>query len=235
MFHINKKIHRFIGAFEINAERLLIRDAEMIHQIKTVLRLKPGEQIVLADGGGREAGAEIKAVAGSGIEVAIIERRPAFEPAKQVILYCALLKRENFEYVVEKAVECGAAKIVPLITARTVKLGYNLDRLKKIAREAAEQSGRGLVPEITAPIKLAAAMKTAGENDVNYFFDATGEDFSRAKSLAKTVGVWIGPEGGWEEFEIAAASQNGFLSAALGTLVLRAETAATVAVYLAAR
>lgn len=230
-----KKIHRFIGKFELAAERLLIRDPALIHQIRAVLKLQPGEKIMLADGSGEEALAEIVALADNGVEVMITAHRAAAEPKRLVTLYCAVLKSENFEYAVQKAVEVGVHRIVPVVTARTVKLGLKIERLAKIAQEAAEQSGRGIVPEVSEPVKLKPAIKLAAEHDVNYFFDAEGEDFSRPKLLSVTVGVWIGPEGGWEEFEIEAARQSNFVIASLGKLILRAETAVTVAVYLAAR
>jgi 16S rRNA (uracil1498-N3)-methyltransferase len=230
-----KKLHRFIGNFDLSAGRMLIREPGLAHQIRDVLKLKAGEKIVLSDGRGNEAVVEIAAIDKTSFEVAVGEVQEGDEPKRRVILYCAVLKRENFEYAVEKAVECGASEIVPLITAHTVKLGVNLDRLKKIAQEAAEQCGRSIVPEIKAPVKLVAAIKGAGENDVNYFFDAPGEEFIRVKSLSAKVGVWIGPEGGWEEFETNAAREAGFAVASLGPLILRAETAASVAVYLASR
>lgn len=229
------KIHRFIGQFDLNGERLLLRDSDLIHQIRTVLKLQSGEKIVLSDGSGREALAILNNVDKSGIEVSVIERRDADEPQRKVTLYCAILKRENFEYALEKAVEAGASKIVPILTLHTVKLGLNLDRLKKIAKEAAEQSGRGIVPEISEPIKFRQALKEASVNDMNYFFDKAGEEFLRVKPLISTVGVWIGPEGGWDEIEVKAAEEANFASASLGALVLRAETAVTVAVYLATR
>jgi len=230
-----KKTHRFIGKFELSADRSLLRDPALIHQIRTVLKLRVGERLILADGSGQETVVAIAGLAPSGIEVVAIERHPAAEPTRLITLYCAVLKRENFEYVVEKAVETGAHKIVPVMTAHTVKLGLKTERLAKIAQEAAEQSGRGIVPEISEPVKFKAALKAAAEHDVNYFFEAGGDDFSRPRSLAKTIGVWIGPEGGWEDFEVEAARQSNFEIASLGTLILRAETAATVAVYLAAR
>jgi len=230
-----KKIHRFIGNFDLTAARLLIREPGLIHQLRDVLKLRVGEKIVLADGRGAEALAELVAVGKSSVEAAVGETREGNEPKRRVILYCAILKRENFEYAIEKAVECGAAVVVPLVTAHTVKLGLNLERLRKIAQEAAEQCGRAVVPEITDAVKFAAALKAAGENDINYFFDAAGDEFARAQPLAAAVGAWIGPEGGWEEFESNAAREAGFAIASLGPLILRAETAATVAVYLAAR
>jgi 16S rRNA (uracil1498-N3)-methyltransferase len=234
-FEHMKKLHRFIGNFDLTAARLLIREPGLIHQLRDVLKLRVGEKIVLADGRGAEAPCELAAIDKTGIEIAVGEMRESDEPKRRVILYCAILKRENFEYAIEKAVECGVASIVPIITAHTVKLGLNLERLRKIAQEAAEQCGRAVVPEITDAVKFAAALKAAGENDINYFFDAAGEEFARAKSLAEAVGVWIGPEGGWEAFESNTAREAGFAVASLGPLILRAETAAAVAVYLAAR
>jgi 16S rRNA (uracil1498-N3)-methyltransferase len=230
-----KKIHRFIGNFDLTADRLLIREPGLVHQIRDVLKLHKNEQIILANGRGREAVAEVMAIDKAAVEVAVGEAGESNEPKRRVTLYCAILKNENFEYAVEKAVETGVTKIVPLLTAHTVKLGLNLDRLTKIAQEAAEQCGRAIVPLVTAPVKFATALKEARENDINYFFDENGEEFIRTKSLSETVGVWIGPEGGWEKFEIEAAYTAGLTVASLGMLILRAETAATVAVYLAAR
>jgi 16S rRNA (uracil1498-N3)-methyltransferase len=230
-----KKIHRFIGRFELSADRLLIRDADLVHQIRAVLKLQIGERILLADGRGAEALADIAAVDKAAVEVSIVERRVSVEPKKRVTLYCAILKRDNFEYAVQKAVECGVSSIVPLITARTVKLGLNAARLASIVREAAEQSGRGRIPEVAAPRKFDAAIKDALANDANYFFDASEKDWDQPRPSIKTVGVWIGPEGGWEDFELEAAKAKGFIISSLGVLTLRAETAATVAVYLAVR
>jgi len=230
-----KKIHRFIGDFEIGADRLLIRDAELVHQIRSVLKLRKDEEIALADGRGHEALCTIINLSANGVEVSVRSRRDSDLPEREVTLYCAVLKAENFEFVVEKAVETGALRIVPIITARTVKQAIKQGRLKKIAHEAAEQCGRGIVPEIASPMTLKAAMKEAVDLDVNYFFDTSGEDYSRPKILSASVGLWIGPEGGWEDFELEAAKENKFIIASLGKLILRAETAATVATYLVNR
>ena len=229
------KIHRFIGPFDLNADRSLIRDPDLAHQIRTVLKLRPGEKIVLADGSGTEALASISGIDRSGIEVMVLERRASAEPKRKLTLYCAVLKRENFEFAAEKAVEAGASRIVPLITLHTVKLGLNVERLKKIAKEAAEQCGRGIVPEITEPVRFRQALKEAAGNDVNYLFDASGAEFVRPAPAAATAGVWIGPEGGWDATETAAAREQGFDIVSLGPLILRGETAAAIAVYLATR
>jgi 16S rRNA (uracil1498-N3)-methyltransferase len=230
-----KKHHRFIGKFGIDAERLLIRETSLVHQVRDVLKLRTGEGIVLSDGTGTEAICGIRAVDKGSIEVEVIERCACPEPTRDVTLWCAMLKAENFELAVEKAVECGVRRIVPVVTARTVKLGIKAGRLEKIAQEAAEQSGRGMVPSIDAPMKFAEAVKSAISLDENCFFDASGEDFFRPKTLSRNIGLWIGPEGGWEDFELKSAALNRFSLYSLGKRVLRAETAATVAVFLSTR
>lgn len=161
------------------------------------------------------------------------------EPAGRVILYCSILKRENFELAVQKAVEAGASEIAPIICERTVKTGLKYDRLRKIIKEAAEQSGRGKVPVLREAMDLKEAIVAAAENKVNFLFDHSGDNFvlsdSTKLSPASRVGVFIGPEGGWSDFELDLARQRGFKIASLGKLTLRAETAAIVATYLVGR
>src|SRR5512133_3979592 len=98
-----KKIHRFIGKFDLAADRLLLREPALIHQLRTVLKLRSGETIILADGSGQEALAKLVKLEAGGVEVALTSRQAASEPARRITLYCAVLKRENFEYAVEKA------------------------------------------------------------------------------------------------------------------------------------
>jgi 16S rRNA (uracil1498-N3)-methyltransferase len=137
-----KKLHRFIGNFDLTAARLLIREPDIVHQLRDVLKLRVGEQIVLADGRGAEALCKISALDKAAIEVALAEVREGNEPKRRITLYCAILKRENFEYAIEKAVECGAAVIVPLITAHTVKLGLNLRTVRPRGRSGNNRCGQ---------------------------------------------------------------------------------------------
>jgi 16S rRNA (uracil1498-N3)-methyltransferase len=227
------KIHRFIGNFSLDADRFLLRDPEIARQIAVVLKLQSGESVVLCDGKGNEAVCEITNVDRKSVEVAVKNRRPSYVPPRRVILYAAILKKENFEYVVQKAVECGVSEIRPIITSRTIKLGINAERMEKIMKEAAEQCGRGDVPPCFSSASFSAALRQSQTNDVNYFFDAGGAPFGLGIRTG-TIGVWVGPEGGWDESEAVIAKEKGFSVASLGNLVLRAETAATVAVYLAA-
>jgi 16S rRNA (uracil1498-N3)-methyltransferase len=232
------KIHRFIGNFDFDKKISSIANKEIYNQIKNVLRLRAGEEIILSDGRGREARAEItdfgKQSVGINVsKIKVCETEPEMKP----ILYATILKKENFELVAEKAVEAGVAEIVPIITARTIKTNLRVDRLEKIIREAAEQSGRGILPMLGKIINFRDVMRRAAENDSNLFFEVKAPQFEQRKltvDVGRRVGVWIGPEGGWDEGEIKLAQEKNFQIVSLGKLTLRAETAAIIATYLVA-
>jgi len=227
------KIHRFIGPFDLKKTSLTIIDQEIIGQISRVLRLAEGKQILLSDGNCNEALGEIANINKQNIEVKIRERfQNTSESSVNVILYCSILKRENFELVVQKATEVGVTKIIPLVTSRTVKFNLKKERLEKIIKEAAEQSGRGVVPELGKSQTFEEAIKNASQNALNIFFDSSGVKHHAENYMLQSIGVWIGPEGGWSEKELEEAKNHNFPIASLGKLTLRAETAAIIAPYL---
>ena len=227
------KIHRFIGEFKLKTGHIIISDAEIFNQMKNVLRLEAGETIILGDGKLNEGEAKIISFGKGSVEVEIMEvGKNTNEPSTDVILYCSILKKENFEWVVQKATELGIKEIVPVISKRTVKLNLRADRLEKIIREAAEQSGRGIVPKIHEPINFEDAVRDISKDGGNLFFDISGVVISILKPNTynlKPVSVWVGPEGGWDDTEIELARANKFTVVSLGKLTLRAETAAIVA------
>jgi 16S rRNA (uracil1498-N3)-methyltransferase len=230
------KIHRFIVDADFAAPIFEIPDREVTHQIRSVLKLKVGETIILGNGRLDEVQCRITAVGLQAVEVEVISRgRNRNEFRTQVVLFCAILKKDHFELVVQKATEVGVTEIYPVISKRTVKLEVNMERLTKVAKEASEQSGRGIVPTIHDPVKFSEALLYAAPNDANYFFEQGAPSFDRGVLSLRDmnrVGVFIGTEGGWDETEVAAAKQNLFHVASLGTLTLRAETAAIIATYL---
>ena len=228
------KTHRFIGEFNLNQNKISITDPDVVNQIRQVLHLKIGERIVLGDGYGEEAIAEITGFGKDSVELSILEKyKNQTEPKTKVVLYCSVLKKENFEWVVQKATETGATEIIPVISERTIKLNLNLERLQKIAREATEQSGRGVMPKIGETLNFKEAIEKAKkENPVNVFFDSSGKTLNEIK-LGKKIGLFIGPEGGWSENEKKLAEENGLEILSLSLLTLRAETAAIIATYLA--
>ena len=238
------KIHRFIDQnFNLDQPRLVVTNPEIINQWKNVLRLTVGEKLILGDGGGYEATATLLKLTPDEAEVEIGEKvlnknEPALNhsvgQAKQVTLYGAILKKENFELVVQKAVEVGVAKIVPITTDRTVKQNLNFERLAKIAKEAAEQSGRGVIPAIEPIAEFKAATAMAVAAGATFLFDLSGPVLSKTYALKPSIcSIFIGPEGGFTESEVALAKQAGATIASLGPLTLRGETAAIIASYLA--
>lgn len=227
------KLHRFFIENSLTLRTLTVLDAALCHQLYRVLRMRPGDHIVLVDGKGSEAEAEIVSIAPKRVELRCEQARTVVaEPSKAVTLYCAVLKRENMEWVAQKAVECGIGRIVPVLTARTVKTGIKLERLRAIVREAAEQSGRGRIPSVDEPMTFSVAAESATGKQLFFDFGGT-EAWQQVAASQEHVGCWVGPEGGWTPQERAAAEAAGWTVASLGALTLRAETAAVLAAYLA--
>ena len=226
------KIHRFIGNFDFSGDSLEI-NGDLAHQMHSVLRLRVGELIHLGNGNMQEIVGKIDQIGKASVKVLIQERmQNTKEPERDVRLYCSLLKRENFELVVQKVTEIGVREITPIIVARTIKLSVNHKRLKKIIHEAAEQSGRGIVPVLHETMHFDEAIEAAKKDETNILFDVSGKIFENPTRDIKKINMFIGPEGGWTPQEIEIARDSGFEIASLGKLTLRGETAAIVGAYL---
>lgn len=231
------RLHRFIGDFRCDQPHIELSDPSVVNQVLRVLRLDVGDRIILADGNTNECIAEITERHKNRLVVAVVERSiNTNDPTSVAVLYCSILKRENFELVVQKATEIGVAEIVPLITHRTVKLDIKEERLGKIIAEAVEQSGRGRVPQLRPAMAFADALEDAQRNNINLFFDlssASVDDVDLRGVVRR--GLFVGPEGGWTEEETAAARAAGCAVVSFGALTFRGETAAIVASYIGTR
>lgn len=231
-----KKIHRFIIETDLK-ERVDLRDRALLHQWANVLKFKPEEEIELCDGKGEEAVYELISLEKKTAELKRrgVVRKNEAEPPRHVTLYAAVLKKENFDLIVQKTTECGVSEIVPIISDRIVKKNVKLDRLREIAKEAAEQSDRGRVPNVHEPLSFKAALAQAKMNEKNYFFHVgpNVEAFRDVKLVNSRIGLFIGPEGGWSDEEVKAAREAGLEFASLGPRVLRGETASVIATFLA--
>lgn len=228
------RLHRFLTDTTFVKGPLTFRNPDLVHQIRSVLRLTVGSSLILVDGRGSEAEALVERVERDSVEVHVGDvRRITTEPSRSVTLFCSILRRENFEWVAQKATEVGVATITPIIAERTVKTGLKMDRLVRIAREAVEQCGRGVVPDIREPVDFERALSEAPKTNVFFHLGATDERWKKQVNSASEIGVWIGPEGGWTDGEAEKALKHGFALASLGSLALRAETAAVIGTYLA--
>lgn len=222
------KIHRFFIDFQESSE-IKIQDKEFINQIKNVLKLRPSERVVLIKNN-FEFLFEIVISSKDFIQLKLISKEPKEETSSKTILYCSIIKKDNFELLCQKVTECGVFKIVPIITERTIKKDINFQRIEKILKEASEQSGRMSIPILSNPISFEKAIKDAEENDINLFFDFNGKEDFQLKDNVSSVGLFIGPEGGFTEEENTLV--KGFVKVKLKNNVLRAETAAIIATYL---
>lgn len=213
-----------------------ITDTELINQIRNVLKLKLGEEVLLGEGNGIEILASIKVIGKREIVLEkISEKINNNENTIQIILYQSIVKRENFEFIAQKACELGVFKIFPIISERTIKTNLNLERIRIIMKEASEQSGRGIIPKCENITSFKEAMKMALENDLNILFHPESKvnlkEFKFPKNI-KSIGIFIGPEGGFSEQEVLEARKNSFNILNLGKLILRAETASITGISL---
>lgn len=222
------KIHRFItGEYKKEGKNIFINDINMIHQIKSVLKIIPGEYIeVISQNENKIFLVEIENITKKEI-LGKIEKESGFEKEIGGTLACAILKGDHFDLIVEKSTELGIQKIIPLITDRTIKKSINKERLDKIAKEASEQSGRISVPEITLPQKLKDFLEeNIGEK---IYFAHIDEKVNT--NLEKESIVCVGPEGGFTEEEIILFEKHNAIPLSLGKNILRAETAGIIASY----
>jgi 16S rRNA (uracil1498-N3)-methyltransferase len=201
-----------------------------------VLRLKTGESVLLCDGQGREAVCKVRNVNSSDITLEIDRRGVSeTEAAVRVSVYMAFPKADKLEHVIQKATELGAYEIVAFPSARCVSkpdeksLKKKLERWQKIAASAAEQSGRGRIPEVMALTSYAEALKRAAGADKALMFyeneQATTLKMALSSGAYQTVSLLTGPEGGLEEREVEQAKNAGLRVCTLGKRILRCETA----------
>ena len=221
----------FVSPEELAGEQLVLADENAQHA--KVLRLKAGEQVLVCDGEGQECLCEIT---DSSFTLQILERRASTtEAAVQVSVYMAFPKADKLEHVIQKATELGAYEIVAFPSARCVSrpdeksLKKKLERWQKIAASAAEQSGRGRIPQVITLGSYAEALKRAAESDKAILFyeneRATTLRMALEAGEYRTISLLSGPEGGLEEKEVKQALDAGLQVCTLGKRILRCETA----------
>ena len=211
------------------------------HQLRNVLRLRPGDRVIVLDDTGLEYEVTLELV-GRDRATGRIEagRGAGTEPRVEVTLYQSVLKGDRLEWVLQKGTELGVTRFVPVFTQHTVVRGAAVvskrrERLERIIREAAEQSHRGRLPQLAAPLSFEEACQESVETHDRSILPAVGTEeqdlgtaLSSAAALAR-VALLVGPEGGFAPEEVAYARECGVRVVTLGPRVLRAETAGIVA------
>ena len=222
----------FVSAEDLEKEDVSLTGENAQHA--KVLRLKPGETVLLCDGEGREAVCKVAST--DGWLLRTMERRESqSEAAVKVSVYMALPKADKLEHVIQKATELGAYEIVTFPSARCVSrpdeksLKKKLERWEKIAASAAEQSGRGRIPKVLVLGSFSEALTRAAQADKALMFYEHEEALTLKMALSSggysTVSLLTGPEGGLEEAEVTQAREVGLQVCTLGRRILRCETA----------
>lgn len=225
------RLHRFFLEEKIpNKGELSVSNETLLNQWRNVLRMEEGSKVILFDGRGDESLCEIVSLTKKNAMVKILEKKAGLVPSREVTLYMALIKKDNFELVLEKATELGVSHIIPVQADRSEKKGVNYDRAQKILREASEQSGRVTVPTIGEVVDIK---KLPSEGLV--VFDPRGKISAReffATHTTTPVSVLIGPEGGFTDAEMELFHARNIPVVTTGPQILRAETATIVALTL---
>lgn len=222
------RLHRFYIKTPISKDTFDIADKELVHQWKSVFRYNVGSQVILFDGSGVDYLCIISSLRNLGATVGVIKEISKTDLSKKINLWLCvgLVKKDNFELVVQKATELGVSHIVPVLCERSEKKNINMERLQKIAVEASEQSGRGDIPFINEVIELSKLLDADLLPNSAVFLDISGKPIKEnIKDSSQEIAVFIGPEGGWGEEEIKNFEKHNILSVSLGNQTLRAETA----------
>lgn len=226
---------KFFVTPEEMGEQFLVLTGENAAHAK-VLRLKNGEQVLVCDGQGNECLCTVSDVSNGQISLVVAERRESDTEAKvKSSVYMAFSKGDKLEHVIQKATELGAYEIVTFPSARCVSrpdeksLKKKLERWQKIAASAAEQSGRGRIPEVVVVNSYAAALERGAKADLPILFyeneRATTLHMALEQGKYTSVSLLTGPEGGLEQKEVEQAVEAGFRVCTLGKRILRCETA----------
>lgn len=228
----------FVPPQNIQGNRIII-EGEDVNHIKNVLRMRPGEEIAISNGiDGKEYRCGIELLEEDRIIASLhFVKEDGLELPSKITVFQGLPKADKMELIVQKAVELGAYEIVPVATKRSVvkldpkKAKSKILRWQEIAKAAAKQSKRRIIPQVSEVMTMKEALDYAKKCDISIIPYELAEDMAHTREImeqikpGQAVGFFIGPEGGFEEAEIELAKQAGVLPVTLGKRILRTETA----------
>lgn len=209
-----------------------------VNHISNVLRMKQGEKVWISDGGQKEYRCAIEAFSADEVLLHIIyAQEPDYELPSRIYLFQGLPKADKMELIIQKAVELGAYEIIPVETKRCVvkldgkKAAKKVERWQQIAESAAKQSKRMLIPNVHQVLSFKEALKYAESMDIRLIPYELAKGMQETKEIlaaieqGQSIGIFIGPEGGFEEKEVETAISEGAKPITLGKRILRTETA----------
>lgn len=233
--------HFFVTANQVCQEQVYIEGSDVNH-MKNVLRMRPGEQLYVSDGNNHKYLCKIESYEDRRAILRILqEESDCGELESPIYLFQALPKGDKMEWIIQKAVELGVYQIVPVFTRRCVvklddkKRRKKVERWREIAKSAAKQSGRGMLPEVSEVLEYREALELASELDVTLIPYELAKGMEHTRKLieavcpGQSVGIFIGPEGGFEKEEVQQAVEAGAREITLGRRILRTETAGLAA------
>lgn len=223
------RLHNFFIGQKIGDAKLVrVENPELVHQLKNVFRLEKGDEIILLDNSGSQYHSKVELLTKKeGVFEVLEVTENKVKPARGVCLCVSMIKKDNFEWILEKGTELGVSYFIPIISERSVKTNFNHERGEKIIKEATEQSGRGKLPGLYEVVSLETALNDIKKH--NFFaitFDKGGKKFDPKIADPTMTTVFIGPEGGWSEAEIEEFKKREIPIFSFGDATLRAETAA---------
>jgi 16S rRNA (uracil1498-N3)-methyltransferase len=222
------RLHRFY--IEQNFEKTFsVTTPDLINQWLRVFRFKTGDRIVVLNGDGFDYVCRFEKLDRKDVELLVEEKiKNVIDPKINLTLCQAIIKKDNFEWVVEKGTELGVSVFQPVISERSEKKNLNVKRLEIIAKEATEQSGRAILPKILQPQALNDVLNDIDTKNA-LVFDSSGLSFTSQKPssfINDSLFLFVGPEGGWTEKELELFKSKNIPIFSLGNMTLRAETAA---------
>lgn len=205
------------------------------HHIERVLRMKIDDELTICDKHNTDYSCIIAEFTNNTVVLNIISTgKTISEPTVDITLYQALPKSDKMEFIIQKAVELGISRIVPMqskfcVAKADKDFSKKLARYNKIAFEAAKQSGRGIIPQVLDILTFEQAIKATSEIKILYYEHGGKKTAEILSPACSKIAIYIGSEGGFSEAEVSFATQNGVVLGSLGKLILRCETAAVVA------
>lgn len=232
-------MYRFYVSADQLAEKEVFISGGDVNHIKNVLRLDVGDWIVACDGNGTDYVSRIQSICSDEVVASIEKVQPTgTELPVRITLFQGMPKKDKLELIIQKAVELGACEIVPVMTKRTVvklseekKINKRLERWQSIAYAAAKQCDRGIIPTVHKPVSYEEALAMADQLDYNVIPYELQTGMEEARKIVdqackqRSLGIFIGPEGGFEPEEVERAMTRNIHPMTLGKRILRTETA----------